>query len=555
MPLGLNNLIDLVDSIITINPVFPDYTRILMKKIMKTKWKMLTLAAMLSATTTATAGDHGQGGVYDEDAYFSDGTDYAASLYDDSNRPAAVSEESFDEESVEEHFEENFEENFGENYYGDTLEPVAYVGDDPSYHSPSVGSGTTMQPASHSMNHSSMSCGGCGDSACGGSCGDSYSGSCGTSSSCGTPRRSRRSVLSGANAWLTAEALLWFPEVRSSVPLISSNELGVAPELDIAGTSVLFGGQDAFGGELQAGFRLDGGFMLSEDFGVGGRFWMLPETEDSFSDPATLGTRSLGVPYFDSDLVANQENSVLIDFDDTPGADLNADFQGSVDVRNSFEMYGAEAYGRLRLLEGKGYRSDFIGGFSHFGIDEDLTLNLETVQTQGVGAGETFTFNDRIDAENRFYGGQLGFLTTVGRGAWRLTALTKVHLGDMEQTFRRAGGRSRNNFDNQTAGIFGASFDDAVTTQNNFTFAPEANLKLTFKMRPHVRFSVGYSFIMWDDVLLLGDNLNRNFATTGLLTDGTVGGALGPIDRPAFQGLETDSFFVHGLDLGAVIEF
>lgn len=521
-----------------------------MKKIMKTKWKMLTLAAMLSATTTATAGDPSQGGGYDEDAYFADGSDYAESLYDDSDRPAAVTEESVDNE-VNEVFEED--------YYGDTLEPVAYVGDAPSYHSPSVGSGSVMQPASHSMNHSSMACGGCGDSSCGGSCGTTYSNSCGK-----TACKPRQTVLGSAKAWMTAEALLWFPEVRSTVPLVSTNANGALPELDAAGATVAFGGQDAFGGELQAGFRFDGGFMLSDDFGIGGRFWMLPETDDSYGVAAdALGTgTSVGIPYFDSDLDIAPENSILINFNDglndgDPGN--RANFAGTVSAQVDFEMYGTEAYGRLRLLEGKGYRSDFIGGFSHFGIDEGLTLNASTTQLTNEGGlqNEVLTFNDRIEAENQFFGGQLGFLTTVGRGAWSLTALTKVHLGDMEQTFSYAGGRSRNTFNNENAGIFGASFENvpgAELSQNNFTFAPEANLKLTFKMRPHVRFSVGYSFIMWDDVLLLGDNLNRNFATTGLINDG-IGGALGDIDRPQFLGLETDSFFVHGLDLGAVIEF
>ncbi|CAN0486197.1 unnamed protein product, partial [Hapterophycus canaliculatus] len=193
----LNNPNDLVDSIITINPVFPDYTRIPMKKIMKTKWKMLTLAALLSATTTATAGDQGLGGAYDEDAYFADGkgNDYVESLYDDNERPAANTQEYVDDE---------VNAPFDEDYYGDTLEPVAYVGDAPSYHSPSVGSGMVTRPASHSMNHSSTSCGGCGDSSCGGSCGSSYSNSCGTTSC-----QPRRTVLSGAKTWLTAEALLW----------------------------------------------------------------------------------------------------------------------------------------------------------------------------------------------------------------------------------------------------------------------------------------------------------------------------------------------------------
>ncbi|WP_044304138.1 BBP7 family outer membrane beta-barrel protein, partial [Rhodopirellula sallentina] len=361
----------------------------------------------------------------------------------------------------------------------------------------------------------------------------------------------KRRVANKTGAWMTAEALLWFPQVRSTVPLVSTNAAGTLPELDL-GAATAFGGQDAFGGDLQAGFRLDGGVMLSEDFGMGGRFWMLGEAEDSYSASGDGTTGSIGIPFFDSDLVADQENSILVAYSDGTGGG-DTDFQGNINVESTLEMYGAEGYGRLRLLGGKGYRSDFIGGFSHFGIEESLTLAATATQTEiGAGQGDVYTFNDDITAENEFFGGQIGFLTTVGRGAWTLTALTKVHLGNMDQTWTSNGSRGRTGFADQAGGIFANNAEQSIE-QSNFSFAPEANIKLAYKLRPHVSFSVGYSFIMWDDVLLVGDNLNRNINSGYLVLDGA--GAVDPAERPTFEGLETDSLFVHGVDLGCVIQF
>lgn len=523
-----------------------------MKKKMNTKWKMLTLAAMLSATTTsASAGDLNGGGVYDEDAYFGESRSYAETLYEANDSSSSASSSGVAGDSYIEDNRGQAEAYVGD-FYDNQLEPVAYVGDQPMSGHRSIGSGVPVHTASHGTGYEMQGydtdCG-CGSTSCGGGCA--------TSACAPTRRHAKRTMLSNTDAWLTAEALLWFPQVRSTPPLVATGAAGVRPELD-QGATVVYGGQDAFGGELQAGFRLDGGFMLSEDFGVGGRFWMLGESEDSFNGGGNGSTESIGVPFFDTDLTVNPENSVLVGF--TDGGAL-PDFEGTVSSRSSLDVYGAEAYGKLRLLEGKGYRADFIGGFSHFGIDEQFGLTVNAVQTDNAGGNggldDVFNFTDDLEVENRFYGGQLGFLTEVGRGAWTLTALTKVHLGDMEQTLTNRGSRTFSaaggpvTGSQANGGILGVGLENSTT--NEFAFAPEANLKLSFKMRPHVRFSVGYSFIMWNDVLSIGDNLNRNINTGALTPDGA--GVYDALQAPAFQGLVSDSFFVHGLDLGAVIEF
>lgn len=360
---------------------------------------------------------------------------------------------------------------------------------------------------------------------------------------------------------MTAEALLWFPQARSSPALVSTNAAGVLPELD-QGATVAFGGTDAFGDELAAGFRIDAGRMLSSDFGVGGRFWFLGEQEDTYNNEGTGATESIGVPFFDLDLANGQENSIKVAYDDaTDGvADpfINADFSGNVSVRNTLDVYGAEGYGKLKLLSGRGFRTDFLGGFSHFGIDESLGLTLNATQTDNVNNQQfdVYQFIDNIEAENRFFGGQLGFLTSVNRGGWHLSALTKVHLGDMEQSLTGSGLRTRTTgapllVDNEAGGIYTTDMVGTVT-ENEFVFAPEANIKLSYQFRPHVAFSVGYSFIMWNDIVTVGDNMDRAVNSGALVNDG---GGFDAVERQVRDTFNTRSFYVHGIDLGAVIKF
>ncbi len=520
----------MVDSIMQINPVFPDYTRILMKKNMKTNWKMLTLAALLSAgTTAATAADNGRIDEYGDDAYFAETSEYFGGLYEDTaSSDAAASVEKTD-------------------YIGDSaaepmaVEPVAFVGDSQSsyqqdLYSQDLGNEVIIDSGSYAYPSGDF---GCND----GSCGQAQPMSC----------RPRRSIACETGNWLSLEALMWFPQVRSSVPLVSTSPAGTLPELDRPASSVAFGGDNAFGGTIQGGFRVDGGVMLSENLGFGGRFWMLGQSSDTYDRNGDGTGGSIGIPFYDTDLSTAAENAIRVAYADGINAG-DVDFAGSVSARSSFSVYAAEAYGRLRLLAGNGYRSDLIGGYSHFRIEDDLSLNANTTQIEvGPGQGNRYRFHDSYTATNEFNGGQIGFLTSVGRGCWTLSALTKVHLGDMQQTFTNQGSRTLPSPAGlQQGGIFSPSEATSIK-RNSFAFAPEANVKLGYQIRQHVRLTVGYSFLMWNDVLMAGENLNRNINSSYLV--GTGNGVVQPPQRPAFQGLKTDSLFVHGIDLGCAISF
>ncbi|WP_461508756.1 BBP7 family outer membrane beta-barrel protein [Rhodopirellula baltica] len=503
-----------------------------------TKWKLLALAAMLSAGS-ASAADQGNSNI---NQYYTGAAPVTAEegeiVYDDVDYSA---------------------DNMAASFYGDeaqSLQPVAFVGD---HQGSSVPTPAPMMDDPYAMSTGS----GCSTGDCGNSydMGSSYemASSCGSScgGNCGKCRkRPIRKMMQKHDMWMTAEALLWFTQARSSTPLITSAETGDRPELDSPDGPVttIFGGDEAIGGDLSAGFRIDIGKNLSDDFGVGGRFWWLSESSESASSGGIVdGTaNSIGRPFFDTNIPS--DNSILIAGSGVTGSE---DFEGSFSAESSLDIYAAEAYARMKMLSGSGFRTDLIGGFSHFGIDDTLTINSTSIQTSagppGAANDRTVLF-DNIQTENRFYGGQIGFESQINRGKWSFKTLTKVHLGNMEQIYRGTGLRTftdgGGSTDSTNGGVLalGDTFNTTALDEDKFTFAPEANVKLAYQFRPNVSMSVGYSFIYWDDVLLSGDNINNVYNGDAITFP------QGPLAQPASERKDS-SLYTHGIDLGCVIDF
>lgn len=414
-------------------------------------------------------------------------------------------------------------------------------------------SASQLQPASfhhdgHEVMMSSSDCGcgsgGCGDVACGSGCEPSGK-ICNLFDRC------------GSNAWGTFETLLWFTGNRNIVPLVTTSDTATLPVLGLAGSNT----QVAFGGELesdlQVGFRGDAGFWLSENVGLGGRFWILDEATDDFSLAGDGSGQSIGRPFFNTSNGAVGNDALLVALDGV--------FEGGVDVESSLQILAAEAYGRLRIGSGQNAQLDFIGGYTYFNIDESLSINdrrfnvssgtQDAVANNGPSItplGTLRTFSDNFDIENEFHGGQLGFDLMIHRGRWTAKSLTKVHLGNMSRSFQAVGnntslvpgGTQVSEPGGLLAGADPIDFDDDV-----FTFAPEANFKLAYRFRPNVAFSVGYSFIYFDNVATVGDNVG-NLVSGNNIGTGTAGA------NPAFDGAIRDSgLWVQGVDLGVVIDF
>ncbi|MGV3484737.1 MAG: BBP7 family outer membrane beta-barrel protein [Planctomycetaceae bacterium] len=361
-------------------------------------------------------------------------------------------------------------------------------------------------------------------------------------------RSSMAQMMCGKNPqmWLQAETLLWFPQARTAPPLAVISAAGTTP-LITEPTAQTFG--EELGNGLSPGMRADvGRYFADGDFGIGGRFWILADDSDRLSQSSDGTDMSIGRPFFNT--LLGVEDSLLVA---SQLAGPGSDFVGSISGHAALSMIAAEAYARINLGSGRDVHTDLIGGYSYFGIDDELSINSTSISLSvpGGGTGAERTFRDSFDTENDFHGGQIGAETIMRRGRWVARSLTKVHLGNMHQQVTIDGSAESTDILNGPRTTYDRGFlavnQQGVYERDVFTFAPEVNLKLGYRFREHVTFSVGYSFLYWDHVALAGQQIDR-------LIDGDNADPANNFDPPGFRFADA-GFWVQGIDLGATIEF
>ncbi|TWU22015.1 hypothetical protein Pla52o_30630 [Novipirellula galeiformis] len=512
---------------------------------MKTNLRGLALTALLLSASNVSFAQQGASSVgdlpgYDEDAYFADeityqqqvsGVDTVSHADSDASSQSYPSDESqYDEAQYEEAAP-------GYSAVGfDELQPVAFLDGhrlrnlQNRRHQPGCDSncgGSCGGPLQ--ARRGVKSNGGC-EAGCGGSCG----GKCGR---LGALRRLGLSSMFGCNSntWAQTEALLWFAPDRDMPALISTAAPGDAPFGPDSTT--VFG--DDIQGELSGGIRSDFGKYFTKNFGLGGRFWILAENQDSFFAESDGSDRSIGRPFFNTGTGSN--DAIFIAADNVGGAD----FSGAIAAESSLDLWGAEGYARINLGGNRNSKIELIGGYTHFDIEDTLRMSSISLNRN---TGDVTSFNDSFAMENRFNGGQVGFEMSATRGRWTARSLTKVHLGNMHQTANIAGSSQFGPVGSNPPVLSGGAL--ALDNQGSyerdvFSFIPEANFKLGYRFRPNVSLSVGYSFLYFDNVALAGDAVDPLF-------DGSTNATAGPFGGRAFK-FDDSSLWVQGIDLGVVI--
>ena len=351
-------------------------------------------------------------------------------------------------------------------------------------------------------------------------------------------------------SWLSTEFLLWHTQDRDSPALVATGPVPGFPVLPNA--QVAFG--DKLQGEFSGGFRLDTGKYVTENFGVGLRFWILANNNDSFfatatQDPSRPGQLiSMIRPFFNTttgteDALAISTNGSLILSPPAAGT------EGRVWADSAVNMWAAEAYTRLRLKCNNNCKVDFLSGYSHLNLDDTLRISSDTV----VIPNSIFIAHDEFETRNQFNGGQLGFEISVTEGRLTLRSMTKVHLGNMNQQVSIEGTHFLGGLGDPIVyqdGGFLAQGNQGNYERNKFAFIPEANFKLEYCIRKNISLSMGYSFLYFDNVALAGSQIDRNINPSVI-----PGGGGGPFPaNPSFT-FNDSGMWVQGLDLGLRWDF
>ncbi|MDV6028830.1 MAG: BBP7 family outer membrane beta-barrel protein [Phycisphaera sp. RhM] len=350
--------------------------------------------------------------------------------------------------------------------------------------------------------------------------------------------------LCGKDGWMRAEAMLMFHAERQAPPLVTSAAPGVFPVLPAA--TVEFG--DDLDGGLSGGIRTDVGRYLTDSFGIGGRTLWIGENGDDYSasgDQTDATARSLGRPYYFVPRFnpgTAQEDSVIISQQNL--------FSGNVQAEYATDLFMADGYARMTFCHNKSSRLEFIAGYTYAELDDMISISSFRSDTNaGTNPNLAGTaFSSLFDTENRFNGGQLGFESMVARGRWTARALTKVHLGNMEQTVRKVGTTTdflaNAAISTQNSSVL-INDEQGTQTQDVFTFIPEMDFTIGYRFRDHVSFTVGYTFLYFDNVAMAGDQINRNRDT------GNIGANVTPVAYDIVEG----SHWVQGISLGASIDY
>jgi len=350
----------------------------------------------------------------------------------------------------------------------------------------------------------------------------------------------------GGGFWGRIETLGWWVRgsrvpalVTTSPPGTPQAAAGVLPD-----ATILFGGERV-NDESRIGGRATLGFW-SDDYetdGVEANFWGLDSKATSF-DQSSDGNPILARPFFN--VQTGLQDAALTAF---PGI-----VTGTINVRTSSEIYGAEANARHALYANCRRRVDGIAGYRFFRMNEDLNVdefNTSVDPISNIPVGTTFALSDRFGTENEFHGGQVGLLMQYKRAWWTLNFSSKVALGNMRQNVNIAGNTridvpGGTPFESEGA-LLALGSNSGDHSRNRFSAIPEFGIDLAWQLNKLWTANVGYNFIYVTNVVRPGDQINLNLDPNQFPP--AISGT-----QPNFAFNDTD-VWIQGINLGLSCRF
>jgi hypothetical protein len=354
---------------------------------------------------------------------------------------------------------------------------------------------------------------------------------------CSCPRCHPRHV------WASFDSLMWWGKPRSTPALVTSDPNGVLPN-----STLLFGG-GTVGGGMAPGARADFGLWFDdcETLGMGAKVWGLHGDSEGFYAASPTGDTVLARPFYN--VVLDQEDALLAS---SPGLIV-----GSIDAHTASSVISAEAYLRSGVLSGRGYNVDLIGGYHFLRLDDDLSVFSDSMSIDPSGAVPVGTVIDVLDVfgtKNEFHGGSLGMVGEVRHGAWTVSGLAKVSVGNMHESVTINGYQSITAPGDVPAvspgGVFAQPTNMGTYERDVIAWIPEFGVSAGYDVRSWLRLTVGYNVLWMSNVALSGNQIDRGVNPTQFAGNPLIGPA-----RPAFTGFQESEYFLHGITLGAVFMY
>jgi hypothetical protein len=355
--------------------------------------------------------------------------------------------------------------------------------------------------------------------------------------------------------WGSGEYLLWWVKGQPLPPLLTTSSAGTSDTqvgvLGTPGTSILYGNNSVSGG-AHSGGRFTLGCWLDDcqRWGVGAGVFFLGDSPSNFQANSS-GDPLLARPIYD--VTFPGQAAQILAFPNIA--------TGGVDVSTSTSLVGANLFLTHALccnLEcGQGYRLDCLAGFRFLKMRDDLTINETLVSTDtsllAPPLGTTFNVFDQFKTENRFYGGDFGLRFQYLTNRFTVDLLTKLALGGTERvtTINGATRITQSGSDPQvfSGGLLALDTNIGRYSSTAFSFVPELQLNLAYRVTDQLKVFVGYTFLYWTHVERAGSQVdlrvNPNYLPPVLGGDPK---------NPAFLGKSGD-FWAQGFNVGLVFNY
>jgi hypothetical protein len=333
------------------------------------------------------------------------------------------------------------------------------------------------------------------------------------------------------------------------------------------------GGNDSQSFPGFSGTRFTVGYWLDDQhkFAVEGSAFILFEQSAGFSArgdsnggyPAGSTTTGMRIPVYNNVPYAPGGSSdtetgltLVPQGEDGVPLALPGDLTGGVTIKNTLQLWGAQALGVMNLYRDDTWDLSALAGFRYLDLSEkfELTADLEGLSTSDMYKGQSGVVSDTFETWNQFYGGDFGLRGRYTQGPWYWELTTTLAAGLSRETETVSGYYTAVNSpfgSGGPEGIFAQPANEGRTTSDRFAYVPEGQLKLGFEFSPCVRMTVGYTVLYYSNVIRPTDQISRAIPKGQTFQqDGTSPSTSSPSRR-----FQTTDFFTHGASVGLEISF
>lgn len=355
--------------------------------------------------------------------------------------------------------------------------------------------------------------------------------------------------------WANAEYLYWkIQDSPESVPLVIEGPTMYSgpPYLGEEGTTVVLGGKKLCN-KWRSGGRFTLGYWFDEchSIGIEGNYFFLPEEKRKhhvFSD-GLAGSSILSVPYYD---VLNAE-------DTSSGLAYPNYYSGYASLKLNNRMQGAELNVVGQFYDSCGFNVTGLAGFRYWNYYENLTFNTSSPFV--LNPGSVWFTQDKFNAENNFYGGQLGVVLDYDYCNFFINAKGKIALGAMCSELSIDGFLETDDFNPYTAvqtfpgGYFALPSNIGRHKKTNFSVIPEITVNVGYRFFDCMQIEVGYTAMYVSNVLWAGKQIDSRINPSQSSAFSYTPNPTPVGEQEPKAHLKADGLWVQGVNVGLGVQF